>query len=114
MRLLSEKDIVFLDKLRRDNPEAYKRKLQILGLQDYEVPRPTVQVNVVKPQSYFNSWNSLSYQSINTSPFGYSNSYYDDDDYYDDDEYYDDGSGYYDESYVAEDYGTYDETVEGY
>ena len=48
---------------------------------------------------------------------GYTDDGYTEDVTYDDgsyDEYYDDGSGYYDESYVAEDYGTYDETVEEY
>lgn len=36
--MLQEEDIVFLNKLRRNKPDAYKRKLRILGITDGDVP----------------------------------------------------------------------------
>lgn len=37
--MLSEEDIVYLNDMRINNPEAYARKLKILGMRDEEIPR---------------------------------------------------------------------------
>ncbi len=40
--MLSEEDVILLNELRVSKPEAYTRKLRILGLRDDEVPRKTI------------------------------------------------------------------------
>ena len=39
----SESDIQYLNKLRKENPEAFSRKLRILGINDSDVPYITLQ-----------------------------------------------------------------------
>ena len=68
--MLLEKDIKFLNELRRKNKTAYERKLRILGISDEDVPR----MDVVTPsrdsssETYFNTHYSYS---------SYRNTYYD-------------------------------------
>lgn len=89
---LTDENLIFLNKLRKEEPEKYKRKLRILGIEDSDVPyRSATEINN-SSDSNISKDEKESYHSFD--PYKYSWEWNDEDkaaSYYSDDSYeYDD------------------------
>lgn len=80
MAELSSENIWYLDELRRKNPEAYKRKLKILRMEDSEVPRtPIIEPRIIHhPEPKYTTHRYYTADPFPDEQMDYDDDYYDD------------------------------------